>query len=185
MSRLRRILALGFEPNANLDDLLERLCASPSLASEIARVANTAPWGMEGRIDRLERVVLIQGSRTAAAIAAALLVRDQLRARFGPAEAERRFAHALETAVRARLVATRLELPLAHEAWVAGLLHVLDAPPAHPAQWTAVHVLVRAACAARGDRAGPLLELGLLADELPELRLDVERLLKDVAASLL
>ena len=196
-TRLGEIVALARDPAVNLNELLALLSSAPALGDEIARVASCAPWEVPGSLPRLERALLILGPKSVAAIAAALAVRDHVRAAADAANPEPRWRHALASAVCAEGIARRLELPLELEAWLGGLFHLPGlgalAGTDRTAVGPSVAPLVRAAhallepwrgCAADVQGVGLLFDAGLLPDELADLRRELEQRLKDAAAAL-
>jgi HD-like signal output (HDOD) protein len=71
---LARILTLAADPNVNVNEFLAAIAAEPGLADEVVRLANSARYGMEGRLTRLDRATLTLGVRPIAEIAAEALV---------------------------------------------------------------------------------------------------------------
>jgi HD-like signal output (HDOD) protein len=123
---LGEILDLAQDPETHLDAFGEKVATSPQLAAEVVRVSNSALYGMEGRINRLERAVLILGIRTVAEIASSLLVASRMRGvNIGKLGGDALWMHSLETGVCAQLIARCLSLPSESEAYLAGLLHDL------------------------------------------------------------
>jgi len=129
LALLGELLMLGRNPDVSLDEFGEKAATSPHLAAEIVRVSNSALYGMEGRINRLERAVLILGIRTVSTIASSVLVAQELRAAPIPGlSPDALWVHSLETGVCAQLIARCLSLPMESEAYLGGLLHDLGIP---------------------------------------------------------
>ncbi|MFQ5699364.1 MAG: HDOD domain-containing protein [Myxococcota bacterium] len=126
---LGELLQLAEDPNLSLATFAERVAAAPKLAGEILRVANSALYGMAGRISRLERAVLILGQTTVTQIATTVLVAEQTRSlEIGPIRGPALWLHCLESAYGAAAIARALETAEPAEAHLAGLLHDLGIP---------------------------------------------------------
>ncbi len=137
--QLGEILHLAGDSGCNLGTFGEKVATSPKVAAEVVRVSNSALHGMEGKINRLERAVLILGMRTVADIASALLVAGRMKNMdVGELRGDAIWTHSLEIGVCAQLVARSLGLPLESEAYRAGLLHdlgILEMHEAHGAPY--------------------------------------------------
>ena len=115
---LGEILQLASDSGCNLDTFGEKVATSPKVTAEVVRVSNSALYGMEGKINRLERAVLILGMRTVADIASALLVAARMKNMdVGELRGDAIWTHSLEIGVCAQLVARSLGLPLESEAY--------------------------------------------------------------------
>ena len=132
LSLLGEIVTLSCDPGVNLDEFLDKVASSPGLATEVVRAGNSALYGMEGKIDRLQRAVTILGPRAVASIASGVVVHHTLgNARIGGLEGEAIWMHSLETGECARILALHLDPRIDHQAQLAGFLHHLgsaDAP---------------------------------------------------------
>jgi HD-like signal output (HDOD) protein len=129
---LAEILRRAQAPDCVLHELIERIGASPTLARDVVRVANSALYGMEGRITRLDRAVLILGTQAVAQIAGTTLVAAQLRRlSIGALAPDALLLHNLEIAITAELCARCLGLDQEPEAYLAGLLHDLGIVELH------------------------------------------------------
>ena len=124
---LGEIISLSSDTNdAPLDDFSDKVATSPKLAAEVVRISNSALYGMEGKINRLERAVLILGMRTVAEIASSLLVASRMQGvSIGALGGDALWLHSLETGVCAQLIARCLLPSIESEAYLAGLLHDL------------------------------------------------------------
>jgi HD-like signal output (HDOD) protein len=144
---LGEILSLARDPDVSLEEFGAKVATSPHLASEVVRVSNSALYGMEGRVHRLERAVLILGIRSVSSIASAILVGERLKAAsIGGLSGDALWMHSLETGVCAQLLARSLDLPLEGEAYLAGLLHdlgILELHEEHGAPYGALVDRVR------------------------------------------
>jgi HD-like signal output (HDOD) protein len=125
LALLGEILQLARDPDLRLEDLVEAVGRSPSLTARIIRVANSALYGMEGRIQRLDRGLLILGVDAVTSIAASVVVADRARrSRLKALPQDALWLHSLETGTCAELMARALGVPF-REAYLAGLLHDL------------------------------------------------------------
>jgi len=123
---LGQILTLADDENVRIDAFGRVVASSPQLSAQVVKVANSALYGMEGKITRLERAVLILGVRTVATIASSVLVASQARRiQIGPLAGEALWRHSLETGACAELLCRCLGWPHESEAYLAGLLHDL------------------------------------------------------------
>ena len=179
---LGEILGLSRDPSLNLDEFLGKLGVPPGLAEDVVRAADSALYGMEGKITHLERAVLILGARTVASIVSGLVIRRTLVESEPGQKGHTIWLHSLETGICAELVATCLELGSQSDAYVAGLLHHLEANELrdtvqgqrHATLVRASHALVEEPYAGwkdglPGDQR-TLADLGLLSADLVEIR---------------
>ncbi len=126
LALLGEILQLAGDSDVSLDQFVGSVGQSPSLAARVLRVSNSALYGMEGRVQRLDRAVLILGVEAVAGIAASVVVADRARrARIRELPADAFWLHSLESGVCAELLARFLGLGTYREAYLAGLLHDL------------------------------------------------------------
>jgi len=131
---LGQILELANDEEVMLEHFGRVVAQSPSLAVKVVKVANSALYGMEGRITRLERAVLILGVRAVASIASSVLATSRLRGvRLGSLRGDALWLHSLEIGACAELAARFLGLPHEAEAYLAGLLHDMGLLEMHEA----------------------------------------------------
>jgi len=78
LALLGQILMLAEDEHTSSATLSMTVANSPMLAANVVRVSNSALYGMEGRVARLERAVLVLGVRTVASIASTVLARGLL-----------------------------------------------------------------------------------------------------------
>jgi len=124
LALLGQILMLAEDENTSSETLSMTVANSPMLAANVVRVSNSALYGMEGRVARLERAVLVLGVRTVASIASTVLVATSLRDRaIGGIASDAVFMHSLEVGICAQLLAKHLGVHPDSEAYLAGLLH--------------------------------------------------------------
>jgi len=123
---LGQILTLASDDNVLIEEFGSVVASSPQLAAQVVKVANSSLYGMEGRITRLERAVLILGVRTVASIASSVLVANQTKSiRIGKLTGNELWMHSLEVGCCAQLLCRCLSWPHDSEAYLAGLLHDL------------------------------------------------------------
>ncbi len=126
LALLGEILQLARDPDLQLEDLVESVGRSPNLTARVIRISNSALYGMEGRIQRLDRGLLILGVDAVASIAASVVVAGRAKAARIPAlPKDALWLHSLEMGTCAELMARSLGVPNYREAYLAGLLHDL------------------------------------------------------------
>jgi HD-like signal output (HDOD) protein len=148
LALLGQILVLAEDETTSSEHLSMTVANSPMLAASVVQVSNSALYGMEGRVARLERAVLVLGVRTVASIASTVLVAASLRARsIGGISSDAIFLHSLEVGICAQLLAKRLGVRPDSEAYLAGLLHDMGMSELHDA-----HGAAYTACVERSMR---------------------------------
>ena len=190
---LREILRLADDPEVCVSDLIDAVERVPSLGADVARVANSAYYGMQGRSRGVEKLTLILGCRAVAEIATALIVARRIRrAEPDRLRSEARWLHCLSVAITARLLSARLELDIESEAYVAGLLHglgVVDGTEDEASRGASpLEALVCGAHAITGSGAPEaeqaLRDLGVLSDDEAAIRGELDEALKQALATL-
>lgn len=161
LALLGRILELARDPAVRLEDFERSVAASPRLAAEVVRVANSALYGMEGRIHQLQRAVLILGVQSVSGIAVSILARRQLLGGELGALGDALWTHSLEVGVASQLIARCLGLPLEAEGYLVGLLHELGVLELRREHGTGYSALL--ARASRGEMPLERLELEAFA----------------------
>ncbi len=208
---LAEILRLADDPEVCVSDQIDAVQRVPSLGRDIARVANSAYYGLPGGGRSLEKLTLILGCRAVAEIATALIVARRIRsAEPDRLRGEELWLHCLSVAITARLLSARLELGIESEAYVAGLLHGLGMADGtlrygeHPAAVgtgesrgarplavlvSGAHAITGPGAPGPGDSPGPdaaqaLRDLGVLADDETAIRSELDERLKQALAAL-
>lgn len=122
-----RILALANDPNAGADDLAAVIKNDAALTARMLKVVNSPMYGMSGKVDTIERAVMILGFRQVRLMSLAFSVADAL-----PDIPESvgfdlgtYWLRSLVAATSAREVAQRIDAGLADTAFIAGLLQPL------------------------------------------------------------
>lgn len=107
-----------------MEEFAETVANSPTLAAGVVRASNSPLYGMEGRVSRLERAVLVLGVRTVASIASTVLVATETRALdLDGVDGDAIWIHSLQVGICAQLLARHLRIQPDSEAYLAGLLH--------------------------------------------------------------
>ncbi len=139
---LGEILRLADDPELRIEDFAEKVEGSPRLAASIVRIANSALYGMEGKIRRLDRATVILGVRAVAEIASSVLVASRMKElRIAELRGEALWLHSLEIAAAAQALARWLGIDGEREAYLVGLLHDLglaEMYEAHGADYAAL-----------------------------------------------
>ena len=123
---LGRVLSLTAQSDCSIHEIGEAVALSPDLSSQVVKVANSALYGMAGRVTTLDRAVLILGVDAVAGIASSLVMADTLRhPPIGSLPSDALWLHSLEIGVCAELVSRVLGWSVGSQAYLAGLLHDL------------------------------------------------------------
>lgn len=151
LARIGRVLRLGHDPGLRVEALQAELESCAGLAPEIERLAQSRLYGMPGQMRRLDRAILILGSRTVAEIAASALVAQGLmRLQIGILAGSALLRHSLEIAIGAQFGAYQRGIDLEREAYLAGLVHDLGICAMHAAHGERyAAVVTRAICERR------------------------------------
>jgi HD-like signal output (HDOD) protein len=107
-------------------EIAEIIEAEPYLTARLLRLANSSFYGHSGLISRVQRAVVVLGSKTIRSLALTVWTHT-LRSQGRNAE-ERKLmapllAHGLAAGVAARMLAERISHELGEDAFIAGLLH--------------------------------------------------------------
>jgi putative nucleotidyltransferase with HDIG domain len=119
------MLARLCDPMARVQDVAHVIAQEPGLAARVLRVANSAYYGMSGKVATLERAFVLLGVDAVRGIAAAVcLDRSAIRAiEAAPIDMSAILRHSVATAAAAEALARISHRQLAAEAFIAGLLH--------------------------------------------------------------
>lgn len=123
-SILRRLRAVIDDPNSDVDDVSSLIRVDTALTAEVLRLANSAAYGMPGRVTTIEAAIQQTGLNEVARIVTAisakqLTSRPLTRYRLTPTLL---WQHTLAVAVAAELIAERFLLDGA-TAYMSGMLH--------------------------------------------------------------
>ena len=122
---VQRLCEMADDPDARLREMADIILADQNLTARILRVANSAFYGLSGRIATVNQAIVLLGFHAIRNMALSLSliqvrVKAGSRAAIDPMDLWR---HSLATACAARRVAVGLGMRDPEEAFVAGLLH--------------------------------------------------------------
>lgn len=120
-----KIIQLVESPTSTAQDLHNVIAKDPALCTRILKVVNSAFYGLPGQIGSINRAIVLLGLNAVKNIAIAaslakLFKGGQLTPQFG---AKDLWTHSIATAAGTKLIADKLKLGLADEAFLAGLIH--------------------------------------------------------------
>jgi HD-like signal output (HDOD) protein len=120
-----KIIATVEDPRSTASQLHQIVSHDPALVTRILKVVNSAFYGLPGQIGSIERAIVLLGLNGVKNIAVAASL-GQL---FRGAKLCERFAakdlwkHCIAVGVAARDLARQMKLPMADEAFLAGMIH--------------------------------------------------------------
>lgn len=122
-----RIIATVDDPKSSAGRLHRIVAHDPALVTRILKVVNSAFYGLPGQIGSIERAIVLLGLNAVKNIAIAtslgrLFGGAQLCDGFTPRDL---WTHCIAVAVAARALAREMKLPIADEAFLAGMIHDL------------------------------------------------------------
>ncbi len=112
------------DPFASADDIAQVVSKSPSLASLLLRIVNSAFYGFPGKIDRISRAVALIGSKEISSLAlgiSTMRLFDEIPREIIDVRAF--FKHSLACGILSRILAAHLNIGHTEQLFVAGLLH--------------------------------------------------------------
>lgn len=120
-----RIVATVEDPNSNAAQINKIVSHDPALVTRILKVVNSAFYGLPGQIASVERAIVLLGVNAIKNIAVAaslgkLFKGVKLGAGFTPRDL---WTHCIAVGVAARDLAKQMRVPLADEAFLAGMIH--------------------------------------------------------------
>ena len=120
-----RIVATVEDPNSNAAQINKIVSHDPALVTRILKVVNSAFYGLPGQIASVERAIVLLGINAIKNIAVAaslgkLFKGGTLGAGFAPRDL---WTHCIAVGVAARDLARQMRVPLADEAFLAGMIH--------------------------------------------------------------
>jgi len=122
-----RLLALYATEEYHAEEVAGALETDPALAGRVLRLANSAYYGFVGRVDTLQRSVVLLGKVTVQAVALAASLLRAWRGRALPGPVEQIWVHSYLCGVGCRHLARMLPRPVLRTApdalFLAGLLH--------------------------------------------------------------
>src|SRR5690348_4327823 len=113
------------DPKSSAQQLHKIVSHDPALVTRILKVVNSAFYGLPGQIGSIERAIVILGLNGIKNIAVAASLGQLFRGAIlcEGVSANDLWVHCIATAVAARDLARNMKLPLADEAFLAGLIH--------------------------------------------------------------
>lgn len=120
-----RIIATVEDPKSSASQLNRIVAHDPALVTRILKVVNSAFYGLSGQIGSIERAIVMLGLNAVKNIAVAASLGQLFRgAKLGKQfTAKDIWTHSLAVGVTARDLALRMKLPIADEAFLAGMIH--------------------------------------------------------------
>src|SRR5690349_2846614 len=120
-----RIVATVEDPRSTASQLHKIIAHDPALVTRILKVVNSSFYGLPGQIGSVERAIVLLGLNAVKNIAVAASLGQLFRgAKLCEGyTAKDLWTHCIAVAVTARELARQLKLPIADEAFLAGLIH--------------------------------------------------------------
>lgn len=120
-----RIISTVEDPRSSAGKLHEIICHDPALLARILKVVNSSFYGLPGQIGSIERAIVLLGLNAIKNIAVAASLGQLFRGvRLCPGyTAKDLWSHCIAVGLTARELARMLELPIADEAFLAGMIH--------------------------------------------------------------
>ncbi|MEJ2156689.1 MAG: HDOD domain-containing protein [Desulfobacteraceae bacterium] len=112
------------DPFASADDIAQVVNKSPSLASLLLRIVNSAFYGFPGKIDRISRAVALIGSKEISSLAlgiSTMRLFDEIPKEI--MDVRSFFKHSLACGILSRILAAHLNISQTEQLFVSGLLH--------------------------------------------------------------
>jgi len=134
-----KIIATVENPNSTASQLHKIVSHDPALVTRILKVVNSAFYGLPGQIGSVERAIVLLGLNAVKNIAVAASLGQLFRGaklceKFSAKDLWR---HCIAVGVAARDLAKQMKLPMADEAFLAGMIHdvgILISLQLHPEQ---------------------------------------------------
>jgi putative nucleotidyltransferase with HDIG domain len=122
-----RIIATVEDPNSTARQLHQIIAHDPALVTRILKVVNSAFYGLPGQIGSIERAIVLLGLNAVKNIAIAASLGQLFRGAalcegYSPRDL---WTHCIAVAITARALAREMKLPIADEAFLAGMIHDL------------------------------------------------------------
>jgi two-component system cell cycle response regulator len=117
-----RVLEVINQEGATLNDLAEVIKVSPSLTTKILQVANSSYFAARGTVSSVDRAVSMLGLKAVASIALSVSLISEIGKSCANQELYQRWERSFFTAVAAKLLAEKREIPEQEECFIAGLL---------------------------------------------------------------
>src|SRR5206468_4493350 len=120
-----KIIATVENPSSTASQLHKIVSHDPALVTRILKVVNSAFYGLPGQIGSVERAIVLLGLNAVKNIAVAASLGQLFRGvkLCEGYTAKDLWTHCIAVGVAARELAKQLKLPIADEAFLAGLIH--------------------------------------------------------------
>jgi len=120
-----RVIALTKNPTTSARELVNVIAQDPALTAGMLRQANSAYYGYARRISSLQEAIVLLGFQATQGLAMASAVAPLLKIQLVGYEIEQDglWKHSMVTAMAAKTLCKRLNLPYGDIAFTAGLLH--------------------------------------------------------------
>src|SRR3954470_23768171 len=120
-----KIVQIVEDPRSSAAQLHKVVSHDPALATRILKVVNSAFYGLPGQIGSVERAIVLLGLNAIKNIAVAASLGQLFRGvkLCEGFTAKDLWQHCIAVAVTARELARQMKLPIADEAFLAGLIH--------------------------------------------------------------
>lgn len=127
------------DPRSTASQLHKIVSHDPALVTRILKVVNSAFYGLPGQVGSIERAIVLLGLNAVKNLAVAASLGQMFRGSklcegFTPKDL---WKHCIAVGVAARDIAKQMKLPIAEEAFLAGMIHdmgILIAMQVHPEQ---------------------------------------------------
>lgn len=122
-----KIIAVVEDPKASASTLHKIVSHDPALVSRILKVVNSAFYGLPGQIGSIERAIVLLGLNAVKNIAVAASLGQMFRGvkLCDEFTAKDLWTHCMAVAVTSRELSKQMKLPIADEAFLAGMIHDL------------------------------------------------------------
>src|SRR3984957_2189294 len=120
-----RIIKTVEDPKSSAGQLHKIVSHDPALVTRILKVVNSAFYGLPGQIASVERAIVLLGLNGVKNLAVAASL-GQLFGGVklsGPFTAQDLWTHCIAVGITSRELASHLKLPIADEAFLAGMIH--------------------------------------------------------------
>src|SRR4028119_2292080 len=120
-----KIIATVEDPRSSAQALHKIVSHDPALVTRILKVVNSAFYGLPGQIGSIERAIVLLGLNAIKNLAVAASLGQMFRGGqlcegFAPKDL---WTHCIAVGVAARDLARQMKLPVADEAFLAGMIH--------------------------------------------------------------